>query len=232
MRLRSLTVIGFAAIAVPVLAAAGSGVILECGPVRQAPQGEALQAEARQAEARFYGEYGLWVLESDDSLEVRWITRESGAGYLVVLVDGRPVFEAETEPGASHGAAFARPAALEVTLRYGGVGDPQEAHETVIYFDLPGRPIQTEFGNVDTIFAVGDVHGEYDALTELLRNAGLIGDDGRWTGGRSYVVLLGDLLDRGPDVVKTLWFLFGLERDVARRGGRVQVLLRRMSFPN
>jgi hypothetical protein len=217
---RSLTTIGVAAIAVPMLAAAGSAVILDCGPVRRAPQ-----AEARQAEARFDGEYGLWVRESGDSLEVRWLTRERGAGYLEVVVDGRPAYEVETEPGTAHAAAFAKPVAPELRLRYGGRGDPQDTHETVIYFDLPRRPIQTEFENVDTLYIVGDVHGEYAKLTELFRNAGLIDRDDRWTGGHSMVALLGDLFDRGLDVHKTLWFLYELERDAARHGGRVQIVL-------
>jgi len=222
---RNLAAIGVAALAVPMLAAAASAVILDCGPVRPAPQAGALEGEAERAAVRFDGEHGLWVRESGDSLEVHWLTRERGAGYLEVVVDGRRVYEVETEAGTAHGAAFARPAGSELTLRYGGRGDPQDAHETDIYFDLPQRPIQTEFENVDTIYAVGDVHGQYAELAALFRNAGLIDGDDRWTGGGSMVVLLGDLFDRGLNVHKTLWFLYELERDAARHGGRVQILL-------
>jgi hypothetical protein len=217
---KSLTTIGVAALAVPLLAAAGSAVMLDCGPVRPAPQ-----EDAGQEDVRFDGEYGLWVWESGDSLKVQWLTREAGAGYLEVLVDGGAVFEVETEPGTAHAASFARPAEPELMLRYGGRGDPQDAHETIIYFDLQRRPIQTEFEDVDTLFVIGDVHGKYAELSELFRNAGLIDEEDRWTGGHKWIVLLGDLLDRGPDVHKTLWFLYGLERDAARHGGRVQVLL-------
>lgn len=217
---KNLTTIGVAALAVPLLAAAGSAVILDCGPRRAAPE-----EDAEQSEVRLYGEYGLWVRENGDSLEVHWLARQVGAGYLEVTVDGGAVFQIETEPGTAYAASFPKPAAPELTLHYGGRGDPQDAHETVIYFDLPRRPIQTEFENVDTLFAVGDVHGQYEKLTELFRNAGLIDDDDLWTGGHSWVVLLGDLFDRGPDVHKTLWFLYELERDAARHGGRVQILL-------
>ncbi|UCC82599.1 MAG: metallophosphoesterase [Gemmatimonadota bacterium] len=217
---KSLTTIGVAALAVPLLAAAASAVMFDCGPVLPAPQ-----EDAGQAELRLDGEYGLWVRESGDSLEARWLTREAGAGYLEVIVDGGAVFEVETEPGTAHAASFSRPAAPELMLRYGGRGDPQDAHETVIYFDLQRRPIQTEFAGVDTLFIVGDVHGKYAELSELFRNAGLIDEDDRWTGGHKWIVLLGDLVDRGPDVHKTLWFLYELERDAARHGGRVQVLL-------
>ncbi len=217
---KTLTTIGLAALAIPLLAAAGSAVMFDCGPVRPAPQ-----EDAGQAEVRFDGEYGLWVRESGDSLVVQWLTREAGAGYLEVLVDGGAVFKFETEPDTAHAVSFPRPAAPELMLRYGGRSDPQDAHETVIYFDLQRRPIQTEFEDVDTLFVVGDVHGKYDELSELFRNAGLIDEDDRWTGGRKWIVLLGDLLDRGPDVHKILWFLYELERDAARHGGRVQVLL-------
>ncbi|MGD2216126.1 MAG: metallophosphoesterase [Gemmatimonadales bacterium] len=220
MSFRNLTTIGVAALAVPLLAAAGSAVIRDCGPARSAPQ-----QNAGQAEDRFDGEYGLWVREGGDSLEVHWLTGEEGAGYLEVLADGRRAYEIETAPGTAHAAAFARPAAHELTLRYGGSGDPQDTHETAIYFDLPRRPIRTEFEDVDTLFVVGDVHGQYGTLTELFRNADLVDEDDRWTGGQNWVVLLGDLFDRGPDVHKTLWFLYELERDAARQGGRVQILL-------
>lgn len=220
MSKRGLTTIGVAALTVPLLAAAGSAVIVDCGPQRAAPQ-----EETQAPEVRLTGEYGLWVAESGDVLEAHWLTRESGHGFLQVVVDGAVIFEVETEPGTAHAAVFARPTAPELTLRYGGLGDPQDEHETVIYFDLPQRPIQTEFEVVDTLFVVGDVHGQYDTLTALFRNAGLIDDDDRWKGGHKWIVLLGDLFDRGPDVHKTLWFLYRLERDAARNGGRVQILL-------
>jgi hypothetical protein len=215
-----LTAIGIAALAVPLLAAAGSAVILDCGPARSAPQ-----EEAGRSKIRVDGEYGLWVREIGDSLQMRWFTREHGVGYLEVVVDGGAVYGVETEPSTAHAASFPKPAAPELTLRYGGRGDPQDAHETVIYFDLPQRPIETEFEGVDTLFVVGDVHGQYDTLTALFRNAGLIDGDDRWTGGHKWIVLLGDLVDRGPDVHKVLWFLYELERDATRQGGRVQVLL-------
>ncbi|UCC71614.1 MAG: metallophosphoesterase [Gemmatimonadota bacterium] len=207
-------------VAVPAVAA----LVLAAGESRTGPEPARVRGTP-QEEARLHGEYGLWVQESDDSMAVAWIAREPGAGYLRVLVDGRPVFQAETEPSSSHRAVFRKPAAASMTLQYGVLGDPEDEHETVIYFDLPQRPIQTEFENVDTIFVVGDVHGEYDRLTELFRNAELVDEELRWTGGHSHLVLLGDLVDRGPDVVKTLWFLYELERDAARRGGRVQVML-------
>ncbi len=182
-------------------------------------------AGTQQDTVRFDGEYGLWVSERGDSIEVRWITREPAAGYLQVLEGDSILFQNETAASAAHGAIFQTASPSILTLRYGAVGDPRDHHETAIYFDLPQRPLQTEFSDVDTLFVVGDVHGEYEKLCELFRNAGLVDEGANWTGGRKNLVLLGDLFDRGPDVLRTLWFLYRLERQAERHGGRVHVVL-------
>ena len=78
---------------------------------------------------------------------------------------------------------------------------------------------------IDRIVAVGDVHGAYDRFVEILRAAGLIDDRLRWTGGRAHLVQLGDVLDRGPDSLKALDLLDRLQKDAARAGGAVHMLL-------
>lgn len=72
---------------------------------------------------------------------------------------------------------------------------------------------------------VADVHGAYDALTELLLAVGIVGADLSWTGADARLVSLGDLLDRGPDSRKVLDLLMRLEAEAAAAGGRVHVLL-------
>ena len=177
------------------------------------------------AGGRYDGEYGLWVKEAGDSLEVHWITRDSVSGYLKVALAGAPAFEARTEPGKAHRVVLQRPLMEAIVLSYGAAGDPNDAHQTTLYFDLPERPLVTEFEGVDSLFVVGDVHGQYDTLKAVFRNAGLIDEAEGWTGGHSHLVLLGDLFDRGRDVTRTLWFLYRLEREAARHGGRVHILL-------
>lgn len=48
------------------------------------------------------------------------------------------------------------------------------------------------------IYVVGDVHGHRRQLEALLAAAGLLRDRNRWAGGDATLVLLGDLVDRGP----------------------------------
>ena len=78
---------------------------------------------------------------------------------------------------------------------------------------------------VDSLYVVGDVHGEFDRLLRLLRSAGLVDAGERWTGGTAHLVLLGDVFDRGPDVTRALWFLYGLEAEAREAGGRVHLVL-------
>ena len=70
-----------------------------------------------------------------------------------------------------------------------------------------------EFDGVDRIVAVGDVHGAYDRFVEILTAAGVIDKRLRWTGGKTHLVQLGDVVDRGPDSRKAIDLLKKLERD-------------------
>ena len=51
---------------------------------------------------------------------------------------------------------------------------------------------------VDRVVAIADVHGAYDAMVETLGNVGILDADLAWSGGASHLVIVGDLLDRGP----------------------------------
>ena len=71
----------------------------------------------------------------------------------------------------------------------------------------------------------GDVHGDITSLVQCLRMAGLVGFDLRWTGGKSYLVQVGDLLDRGDDEYTVLALLKSLGREARAQGGGVICLL-------
>src|SRR5262245_36606216 len=82
-----------------------------------------------------------------------------------------------------------------------------------------------EFEGVERIVAVGDIHGAFNALVDILRTAGIIDQRQRWTGGRAHLAQLGDVVDRGPDSRKVLDLYRRLEREAASAGGRVHFLL-------
>ena len=75
------------------------------------------------------------------------------------------------------------------------------------------------------VVAVGDIHGDFDALRGILRHAGIIDAAGRWIAGNSTLVQLGDYTDRGRNVRAVMDLLVDLETQATAAGGRVAVLL-------
>ncbi len=75
------------------------------------------------------------------------------------------------------------------------------------------------------IVTIGDIHGDNDAWLAVAGAAGLIDSKGRWAGGQTVLVQLGDVVDRGPDSLKIIRHLMKLQHEAPRKGGRVIVLV-------
>src|SRR6266852_1091975 len=84
---------------------------------------------------------------------------------------------------------------------------------------------QDKFEGVQRIVALGDVQGDYYQFVNLLRTAGLIDGENRWTGGKTHLVQTGDVVDRGPASRRVLDLLMDLEKQANKAGGRVHALL-------
>jgi hypothetical protein len=78
---------------------------------------------------------------------------------------------------------------------------------------------------IERIVAIGDVHGAHERLVAILRAAGIVDARLRWSAGKTHLVQLGDIVDRGPDSRKAIDLLQKLEKDAARAGGAVHALL-------
>ncbi len=82
-----------------------------------------------------------------------------------------------------------------------------------------------EYRNVPEIFAISDIHGEYEAMVDILINSGVIDDDLRWSWGDGHLVFDGDIFDRGDKVTECLWLIYRLEQEAAQAGGGVHYIL-------
>jgi Calcineurin-like phosphoesterase len=74
------------------------------------------------------------------------------------------------------------------------------------------------------VVAIGDIHGDLNALRSALRLAGAIDTDQRWVGKDLTVVQTGDQVDRGDQDREVLDELEKLEGDANRAGGALYVL--------
>lgn len=84
---------------------------------------------------------------------------------------------------------------------------------------------QPVYSGVSRIVAVGDVHGDFDALVTVLRAAGVINKSNKWVGGATHLVQTGDCVDRGAESRKVLDLLINLEKQAPRSKGMVHALL-------
>ena len=78
---------------------------------------------------------------------------------------------------------------------------------------------------VERVVALSDIHGAYEPMVKTLRNAAVVGEDLAWAGGKTHLVIVGDILDRGPDSRQAMDLLMKLEREAEAAGGKVHVLI-------
>lgn len=97
----------------------------------------------------------------------------------------------------------------------------------LIALAAPG-PVQADDWHVNDagrIVAIADVHGAFDAMVETLRQAEVLDDTLAWAAGETHLIIVGDILDRGPKSRDAMDLLMRLETEASLAGGKVQVLI-------
>src|SRR5438445_7391246 len=83
-----------------------------------------------------------------------------------------------------------------------------------------GPPLQST-----RVVAIGDIHGDFDAVVGILQRGQLVDTSRKWSGRNTTLVQTGDFLDRGPKTRAVMDLLMALQKDAPRQGGRVIVLM-------
>ena len=89
----------------------------------------------------------------------------------------------------------------------------------------PARSDESRIDDVDRIVAISDIHGDYGAMVSTLAKAGILDDNFSWVGGETHLVIVGDILDRGPESRAAMELLMRLEGEAEAAAGRVHVLI-------
>ena len=90
---------------------------------------------------------------------------------------------------------------------------------------IAGNNADARYSGVTRVVVFADVSGAYEDMASLLRQTGIIDDDGNWSGGDSYLVSLGDIVDRGPASRAALDLLMSLQTEAGKAGGKVLLTL-------
>ena len=75
------------------------------------------------------------------------------------------------------------------------------------------------------LFVVADTHGEYEILADMLVRHHVVDGKLHWSFGRGYLVILGDVFDRGAHHTEILWLIYALEAEARKAGGGVLFVL-------
>ncbi len=80
---------------------------------------------------------------------------------------------------------------------------------------------------VEKIIAVGDLHGDYDHFVAILQNEkiNLVDEKLNWIGGKTHLVQIGDVMDRGDHAKDIFDLIKKLEKQAAAAGGMVHMLI-------
>lgn len=71
------------------------------------------------------------------------------------------------------------------------------------------------------VVAIGDLHADPEAARTTLRLAGLMDDQGHWSGGNSVLIQTGDVTDKGPSSSGVARLLSRLQLEAPKSGGKV-----------
>ncbi|MCX6564825.1 MAG: metallophosphoesterase [Candidatus Aminicenantes bacterium] len=89
----------------------------------------------------------------------------------------------------------------------------------------PDPPSPCVFTGVEKIVAIGDLHGAYDPFVEILTDLKIIDRRLHWIAGKTHLVQMGDVMDRGPAAREILDLIRRLEIEAGEAGGAVHMLL-------
>lgn len=89
----------------------------------------------------------------------------------------------------------------------------------------PADPPPATSEQPSRMLLLSDLEGDFDAFVSLLQSQQVIDDALRWTFGDGHLVLAGDFVDRGQNMLPLLWLIYRLEDEALESGGRVHYVL-------
>lgn len=93
--------------------------------------------------------------------------------------------------------------------------------------DWSTYPAIVEIDTNHDLFVIGDIHGDYEGLLELLIASDIISEippepsNVKWNAGNSTLVIPGDMVSKGSNSVNVLILLRELQQSASRAGGHV-----------
>jgi arylsulfatase A-like enzyme len=158
-------------------------------------------------------------------------------------MDGRVLTEAlansrERQPKSESWTLHASRAAWRQYLKISRVGSTLyfdegnvEHDATTAARDWKTYPAIVQLQTTQDVYAMGDVHGDYETMTRLLAGGKLIDSAAaspaniHWAGGQSILICTGDLIDKDDHSLDVIAGLRALQSQAQQAGGRVIITM-------
>ncbi|MGY8976635.1 MAG: metallophosphoesterase [Cytophagales bacterium] len=179
-----------------------------------------LISEKSPQKFRFDGKYGLYVSIEGDHYQVHWLTSAPEEGYLNTHTEEVENLSYSTPKSIIHKVQIPLyDQSMDIDF-----GSPSGGNGQITIVPNYERDA-FEFKGVDSVYVLGDTHGNFDEVVQILQNSKLIDENHQWIGGSVHLVFLGDILDRGKDALRLTWFIYELEQSAAQHGGQIHLIL-------
>ena len=180
----------------------------------------ALNSENTGKKYHFEGKYGLYISIEGDHYQVHWLTSAPEKGYLITHAGKEETGSFSTPKSIIHKVQIPLPDhPMDIDF-----GSPSGGNGQITIVPTHERDA-FEFKGVDSVYVLGDTHGNFEEVVQILQNSKLIDENHQWIGGHAHLVFLGDVLDRGTDALRLTWFIYELEQSAARHGGQIHLIL-------
>lgn len=94
-------------------------------------------------------------------------------------------------------------------------------------FEVALHPIKKpdwSYKSKGDMLVLSDPHADFESFYSILRAQQVIGDNYQWIFGKNQLVIIGDVFDRGVDVLPIFWLMYKLEAEAEKVGGKVHFL--------
>jgi hypothetical protein len=95
-------------------------------------------------------------------------------------------------------------------------------------FNVPLHIVQRpawDYTQTGKVFVISDPHGDMECFVSILKGGKIIDNRYQWTFGKNHLVIIGDVFDRGTDVLPIFWLIYKLEQEAENVGGKISFLL-------
>lgn len=110
----------------------------------------------------------------------------------------------------------------------GGFTFKVSSHDGKHVFDVPLHTIHRQdwkTENPEKVMVISDPHGNMECFVSVLRGNKVINDRYEWIYGKNHLMIIGDVFDRGKDVLPIFWLIYKLEKEAHDAGGQVSFLI-------